>query len=310
MKEQTLSIGDKVGLYSLFGFGVFVIALSTSEIVTSEHWRRTLEILGIALVTAAVIEFISAILIRKEFRRTLKEDLERALGETIRSITSVGTTCNTLGIIEVFECQAKYLEAHSIAKELKSPEKGMTVLCVGRSLVRLLDAHAAIQDALEAGVNFEFAILGPTTAKDERMRDLTSLDLTDIPRSLRRLETIEEWYLAHNGRSKLGSITLKFHNIYLPDTLLAYVSPKGLKFPTSRMFWMHYYGPDDERKHLLCLRSHSKWGEHLYGRFHKIWKEATDAYVLSPAKIKESEFKSVRLLLQKFHPSNESAKSA
>jgi hypothetical protein len=271
----------------LFALGSFCIFLSTGfsngTWTKALDWNKTLEILGIAIVVGAVVEFCFHAKLRDAFRKSLREDLDAVIASVVRDLSAAAGRCHTLGITEVFEDENVYKHEHPLAREL-SVSTPRRLLCVGRSLMNLFTEKGAIQMGLEAGVHFDLAILSPHAARDGKMQDLTHLNAFHIPAGLKSLQEIEKWYSEKPRNGEFGSICLKFHNFYLSDTFLAYVSFEGERSPKSRFFWTHFYGSDPGLKRVLGLAGGSTWGLNLYERFEKLWQVSHVAYELTPEK--------------------------
>jgi hypothetical protein len=168
---------------------------------------------------------------------------------------------------------------------VKSLPDGACITCIGRTLINLLKWEGAIQRALERGLKLRLACWDPDPARvAEAMWKMTRTPKADFESGHFSLGNVIEGVIT-NLKCKdgvyPGHLELRYHDFYLPDTLLAYTG-KDL----STVLWTLSFETATGRKTTFrCKGDSAGLGDDLCSRYERIWEASEVQFVLENGKV-------------------------
>jgi len=247
---------------------ILVADLSLSPTLgTTDSWQRELlKSLGVFLISVLAVSWLyDRLLIEKHFSQ-----FRSLITEQLRAMDNVQSKAIRMGLMEIHETRSDYDIAHPFAERIRLTKDGGRILCVARSLFHLLNKEAEVKAALFAGVNLQLACLDPDGVNEEMQR-LTQVYPEDIRSALISLKSIASW--AQKQRPP-GSIELRFHKLYLPDSCLLIDTSEG-----PQLTWDLSFGRDlNDKRVLLFKPSPFNLGDNLTRRYEEVWASSRRVY--------------------------------
>jgi hypothetical protein len=225
-----------------------------------DSWQRELlKSLGVFLISVLAVAWLyDRLLIERHFSQ-----FRSLITEQLSAMDNVQSGAIRMGLVELYETRTAYDIKHSFAERVRLTKDGGHIFCVARSLFHLLNKEAEVKAALSRGINLQLACLDPDAVSEE-MKQLTLVYPEDIRSAIISLKNIAYWAKKH---SPPGSIELRFHRLYLPDSCLLIDTAEG-----PQLTWDLSFGRDLNDKRVLLLKpSGSNLGENLAKRYEQVW---------------------------------------
>ena len=261
---------DYLALILLVAFGLILILISIilkittileTHIIIKEIIRELLLALGIVFLVVASVETIYHLII---FESHFK-DFKNLLTDQLKDMESIQNKCINLGIEEIFKTRDEYEDNYPLSKIIEKYPEGGELTLVAKSMKYLAERRRSLKIGLDKGLTFRLCCIDPSMFdNDLNISDIYYTSKDNIKDAHGRL--IELFESLVENEEKKGSIELRYHSDFLPDSAFIFFWKGKEKLALELSF-----GRSHEDKIIILVNTSELLGKYLKERYLKIY---------------------------------------